>query len=113
MLKRSALLNVEARFFFEPGQLGAQTADLGVQLGELPFVLGFPGFFALALILEQLRKVLQGLLPPAVQLVWMYPAFGGNLGNTFVFAEHFQNDLGFLIGCEVRFLGHSFSKTAP
>jgi DNA polymerase-3 subunit alpha len=49
----------------------------------------------------------------AAQLVRMYPAFRGDLGNALIFAEHFQNDLRFLIGCEVRFLGHSFSKSAP
>jgi hypothetical protein len=74
-------------YFFKPGQLGAQTANLGVQW----------------------REVLQGLVRPAVHLMRMDPAFRGNLGNALAFAEYFQDNLGFLIGCEVRFLGYSFS----
>jgi len=50
----------------EPTRLGAQTADFGIQLVDLPFMLGLRGFLAFALILEQLREVLQGLLLPAV-----------------------------------------------
>jgi len=53
-------------FFFEPGQLGAQTADFSIQLVDLPFMLGLGGFLAFEVILEQLREVLQGLLLPAV-----------------------------------------------
>ena len=49
-------------FYLEPGQLGPQTPDFGIQLVELPFMLGLLGFLAFALILEQLREVLQGLL---------------------------------------------------
>jgi len=53
-------------FYLEPTRLGAQTPDFGIQLVELPFMLGLRGFLAFALILEQLREVLQGLLLPAV-----------------------------------------------
>jgi hypothetical protein len=98
---------------FKPGQLVAQAADFGIQLVELPFMLGLPVFLAFAVILEQLREVLQGLLLPAVQLIRMNPAFRGDLGNAFIFAEHFQNNLRFLAGRYLFSLGHSYSNCAP
>jgi len=38
---RSARPRFEARFFFEPGQLGRQPANLAVQLVQLALMLGF------------------------------------------------------------------------
>ena len=96
MVKRSLLEKVEARFFFQPVDLGCQTANLGVQGFKL-FLMGRflgPG---LALVrLKQAGKILQRLLFPAMQLVRMNTIFGGNLGDRFFFLQDFEYDLGFL-----------------
>jgi len=105
MAKRSPLLE-QARFFFEPVELGRQPANLAVQFVNLALVFGLPGAFPLVLILEQLGQVFQRLFLPAIQHVRMHPVFGGKLVDRFFFFQGFQRDLRLLAGGEVFSRGH-------
>src|SRR3990172_572707 len=108
MDRRSALL-MQASFFFEPGQLGAQPANLGVQFVQLFLVFGFPGFFALVFILEQLLEVLQRLLLPVMDLVRVQIVLSCNLCDGAVLFQGFEDDLRLLACSEVSSFGHGVS----
>jgi len=113
MPKRSAQLRVEARFFFEPRQLGAEAANLGVQLAHLPFVLGFQGLFALAVLCEQLGQVLRRLALPLMDLVRMDPIFRRDLRDGLLFFQGLQDHRGLLASGETLSLGHGVSIKTP
>jgi len=100
---------MQASFFFEPGQLGAQSSNLGVQFVQLFLVFGFPGFFALVFILEQLLEVLQRLLLPVMDLVRVQIVLSGNLCDGAVLLQGFEDDLRLLACSEVSSFRHGVS----
>ena len=85
--RRSARLRVEARFFFEPLELGGQFADLGIELRQR--VLVFLRFLSeFGAFREQMRKVFERLPLPAVELAGMDAVVGRDLRHRFFFFEH-------------------------
>ncbi len=84
---RSSRLRVEARFFFEPLELGGQFADLGTKCGQRVLVLlrllTKRGTFR-----KQMGEVFRRLSLPPVELPRMNAVFGRNLCHRFFFLEH-------------------------
>src|SRR6266508_2950903 len=103
MANRSALLKFETRFFFQPGQLGTQTPNLGVQFVEFLIMFGLPGTRTLTILFKQPAEILQRLLLPFVDLVRMNMVLRSDLGHALVFAQRFQHDL------RLETSGYSFS----
>ncbi len=90
---RSRRLIVAA--FFDPGELGRQLADLGVEFLEL---LGMRGLFGRLLLRglpgEEARETGKGDIAPAVQLIGMDLVLGGELANRLFFFQQLSDDLG-------------------
>src|SRR6266545_6639411 len=109
MANRSTLLKFETRFFFQPGQLGTQTPDLGIQFVEFLLMFSFPGTCALAILFEQLDEILQCQLFPFMDLVRMNMVLRSDLSDTLVFAQCFQDDLSLEASRYAFSFGHVLS----
>lgn len=104
IFSRSALLELEARFFLAPPARAGISQDnraLNRPISAYSSLICFlcsasRARSSFAIILEKLDEVFQSLLFPFVDLVRMNAVFDSDLCHAFVFSEGFQDDLGFL-----------------
>ena len=80
------------QIFFKPLQLRRELADFGIQFGELLFM-GVGLLLERLRLRKQVRKVVEGLALPAMQLARMNLILGGNLRHRLFFLEHLEHDL--------------------
>src|SRR6476619_6865162 len=86
--RRSTLARREAKFFFEPGDLGGEPPDLGVEPRQLDLVGGLERLdFGAAL--EEAGPAAQRRRFPRAQLVGMDAALAGHLRDGLLLSEEF------------------------
>ncbi len=93
------------QIFFQPGHLGAEPTDLGIEFFELLLMcrlLGSPFAFALK---ERGQPLERGGFPGA-DLVGVNAVLGSNLSDGFLFFERFGDDFGFESGGNAVFSWH-------
>jgi len=56
------------------------------------------GSLLLIILLEQFRKMIQGLLFPTMQLRGMHTVLRSDLSDRFLFSKNLEHDLGFMFG---------------
>ena len=82
---RSSRVRVEARFFFEPGDLCRQASDFGIQFLKFAFVGRLQQSRRAFFIGKELRQSLEGLRFPFADLVRVHLVLGADLGNRLFF----------------------------
>src|SRR5436305_1461223 len=95
---RSRLVRVEARFFFDPGQLRRQAADLGIQVLHLLLVHG--GCVGKGITpLEQSWEAFERDGFPFTDDIWMDTVLRRELVETLFVFQQLKHDLSLEGGC--------------
>src|SRR5215471_3067357 len=96
---RSSRRRVEARFFFEPTELRAQSANLSIKLRDLLFMSG-DQVGGLTFLVKERGHLFKNQVAPLAELIRMDLMLRSQLRKRLLFFEKLKHELGFE-GCRV------------
>src|SRR4030067_1491799 len=84
---RSSRVKVVTTFFFQPRQLGGESADLGLQRADLLLMRRLDGGHHLALVAKEVRQAFERDGFPLVELGGVHPMLRCDLCNRLLFLQ--------------------------